>query len=154
MPLRRNSKRALWRRNSTSGSSSDKCHLSGTFLYMILQNFQKNRSTRGLVICDSTFSIPTFRPKPTLPTAQWHSAVCGPSVTLFMFVSCYVFDLLIPVDNVHRLFLCLNVKARRVAFFLVDFVHLRGEAPTRGKSNLAKVASNALSRSSHPKTHV
>jgi len=41
MPPKRNSKRALWWRNSTSGSNFDKCHLSGTFLYMILQNFKK-----------------------------------------------------------------------------------------------------------------
>jgi len=41
MPPKRNSKRALWRRNSTFGFSYDKCHLSGTFLYMILLNFKK-----------------------------------------------------------------------------------------------------------------
>jgi len=70
----KNLKRALWRRNSTSGSSSDKYHISGIFLPMCdPTKFQGNRSTRGLVICDSTFSIPTF--KPALPTALRHSAV-------------------------------------------------------------------------------
>jgi len=35
--------------------------------------FQENRSTRSSVICNSTFSISTF--KPTLPMAQRHSTV-------------------------------------------------------------------------------
>jgi len=35
--------------------------------------FQENRSTRGWVICNSTFSMLTF--KPTLPAAQRHSAL-------------------------------------------------------------------------------
>jgi len=35
--------------------------------------FQEYRSMCGWVICDSNFSIPTF--KPTLPTTQRHSAV-------------------------------------------------------------------------------
>jgi len=40
--LKRNSKRFLRRQNSTSGSNFDNCHLSGTFLRIILQkNFLK-----------------------------------------------------------------------------------------------------------------
>jgi len=35
--------------------------------------FQENHSTRGWVICYSTFSIPTF--KPTLPVAERYSAI-------------------------------------------------------------------------------
>jgi len=37
------------------------------------QNFQENRSTRGWVTCNSTFSIATFNP--TLPTAQRLGAI-------------------------------------------------------------------------------
>jgi len=44
----------------------------GPSCVMIIQNLNKNRSTRGWFVCDSTCSIPTF--KPTLPTAQRHSA--------------------------------------------------------------------------------
>jgi len=41
MPPKQNLKRALWRRNSTSGSNCDKCHLSLNFLRMILRTFKK-----------------------------------------------------------------------------------------------------------------
>jgi len=41
MPRKRNSERAFWRRNSTSGFNFDKCHFSETFLCMILENFKK-----------------------------------------------------------------------------------------------------------------
>jgi len=41
MPRKRSLKRALWQRNVTSGFNFDKCHFSGTLLFMILQNFKK-----------------------------------------------------------------------------------------------------------------
>jgi len=41
MPQKRNSKWTFWRRNSSSAFNFDKCHLSGTFLCMIRQNFTK-----------------------------------------------------------------------------------------------------------------
>jgi len=38
---KRNSKSALWRWNSTSGFNFDNCRLSGTLLYIIVQNVRK-----------------------------------------------------------------------------------------------------------------
>jgi len=66
---KRNLKRAFWRQNPISGSNFDKCHLSGDLPVYDRTKIQENR----WVICNSTPSIATF--KPTLPTAQRHSAV-------------------------------------------------------------------------------
>jgi len=48
--------------------------------------FHENRLTLGWVICNSTFSIPTF--KPTLPTAQWHMPSCRPSIHRVQIKKC------------------------------------------------------------------
>jgi len=74
MPPKRNTLRALWRRNYTSGSNFDTYHLSWTFMCMILQNTKKSLNARlSYMRFHSSCAYYTF--KPTLPTAQRHSAV-------------------------------------------------------------------------------
>jgi len=82
MPRKRNSKRALWRRNSTSGSNFDKCHRSGTFLCMILQNFKKI-AQRAAELYKPTIHL--FLYLPTNLHCQRHNDTvpsCRPSIAL------------------------------------------------------------------------
>jgi len=68
---KRNLKRPLWQRISTSGSNFDNCHPLGTFLCIIVQNFKKITQSRATLLWFNFF-LHTF--KPTLPTPQQHSA--------------------------------------------------------------------------------